>query len=355
MQKRSNNIGVVLATFNGAKHLETQLSSIRGQTVLPAGMVICDDRSSDETKNILQEFQRSADFPVQISINDETLGPTENFFHAASKCQFEYIALCDQDDVWFERKIELCDASIEKAHSSLILHALFEFYQDESGAESIFKRWPLPDWGLIPGSAINPSVIWPGMSMVAKRSLFDNVGPMRSAWYPYLDKMRKSRPEILYIHWADMHDLFLLTRALIDGSVFLISEVCAKHRTRDGGFHSDPKGEGLRRSPEIEATWGSSRARPYKLWSLFCVDFLDYLNDIDCAGHLSEARSYYWRWSRLWSNRAAIHSETSDLASRFKALGSDLKEGAYRSQWAGGFGPRSLVKDSLGVFGVRVG
>jgi glycosyltransferase involved in cell wall biosynthesis len=355
MRNRSKFIGVVLATYNGAQHLQGQLDSIRRQSVLPAEMVICDDQSNDATASMLQEFKSIAEFPVTIEINDRVFGPSDNFFQAAAKCSSEYIALCDQDDVWLEHKIEVCDASIDKAHPDLILHALVDFYRDESGAEIVSKKWSLPNCGLKPGRAMNPSTIWPGMSLVANRKLFKDVATMRSAWYPYLDKIRNSRPEILYIHWADMHDLFLLTRARMEGTVFLIGEVCAKHRTRDGGHHSDPRGPGLRRIREIEGAWGSSRARPYKLWSLFCADFLDYLDDIDRAGDFSEARSYFARWSLLWSNRADIHSESSDPSLRFKGLASNLNNGAYRSQWAGGFGAQSLVKDGLGALGGQFG
>jgi len=353
MPRQSSNIGIVLATYNGAKHLQTQLHSIEAQTVLPASMVICDDGSKDETIRILEEFRTRSAFPVEIYINGASLGPTENFFHATSKCHTEYIALCDQDDIWLDKKIELCDFAIEATHPDLILHSYIDFYTNQG--KLFEKEYRLPGLGLVPGRAVNPSIIWLGMSMVARKSLFENVPTMQSKWYPYLDNIRDSRPEILYIHWADLHDLLLLTRARMHGTIYLIEDVCAKHRTRDGGLTSDPTVRpGLRCIPEIEAAW-ETRAKPYKLWSMFCDDFGDYLADIDGEPTLSEARSYYRRWSRLWGNRATIHSERSSFVGRGKALIDNLAAGAYRGPWAGGFGRRSLIKDGLNVLGVRIG
>ncbi len=96
---------VALCTYNGARFLSEQLESIAAQTMLPHELVICDDRSSDNTVDIIREFAAGAPFPVSLSVNDSRLGSTKNFEKAISRCQFEVIALCDQDDVWHPQKL----------------------------------------------------------------------------------------------------------------------------------------------------------------------------------------------------------------------------------------------------------
>jgi glycosyltransferase involved in cell wall biosynthesis len=98
-------LSVALCTYNGARFLSEQLESIAAQSTLPHELVISDDCSSDSTVDIIREFAAGAPFPVSLSVNDSRLGSTKNFEKAISLCQFEVIALCDQDDVWHPQKL----------------------------------------------------------------------------------------------------------------------------------------------------------------------------------------------------------------------------------------------------------
>lgn len=94
-----------MCTYNGARFLPEQLESIAAQTRLPNELVICDDRSTDESVEIVRNFARHALFPVRLEINEENLGSTKNFQKAITRCTGEIIALADQDDVWHAEKL----------------------------------------------------------------------------------------------------------------------------------------------------------------------------------------------------------------------------------------------------------
>lgn len=96
---------IALCTYNGAKFLAGQLESFLRQTRLPDELVVCDDRSTDETIGILEDFARDAPFPVRIYVNENNLGSTKNFERAISFCTGDLIFLSDQDDVWENKKI----------------------------------------------------------------------------------------------------------------------------------------------------------------------------------------------------------------------------------------------------------
>jgi len=100
------SISVALCTYNGEKYLREQLDSIAEQTLLPAELVVCDDRSQDGTLAILEEFKSRVPFRVTVQRNETNLGSTKNFEKAISLCSGEIIALCDQDDVWKPQKLE---------------------------------------------------------------------------------------------------------------------------------------------------------------------------------------------------------------------------------------------------------
>ena len=105
---------IAMATYNGAKYIQEQLSSFLLQTHLPDELVVCDDFSTDETFEILKRFQREAPFSVRIYQNSENIGYTQNFSKAIELCQGDIIFLSDQDDVWLPQKIKSALAALSE-------------------------------------------------------------------------------------------------------------------------------------------------------------------------------------------------------------------------------------------------
>jgi len=106
MEFNKNDISVAIATYNGGKFLNEQLISLINQTHKPKEIIIVDDFSTDSTVQIIEKF--IIDFPfIQLFINNENKGPVKTFEIAISKCVSNYIALCDQDDVWELDKLEV--------------------------------------------------------------------------------------------------------------------------------------------------------------------------------------------------------------------------------------------------------
>jgi glycosyltransferase involved in cell wall biosynthesis len=99
-------ISVAMCTYNGARHVREQLDSIARQHRLPDELVVFDDASTDQTVRIVSEFAREAPFPVRLEVNPVNVGSTANFGRAIAACTGDAIALCDQDDVWLEQKLE---------------------------------------------------------------------------------------------------------------------------------------------------------------------------------------------------------------------------------------------------------
>lgn len=98
-------ISIAMCTYNGAAYVAEQLESLARQTRLPDELVVCDDNSSDETLEIVEDFARRAAFPIRVYRNPRNLRVIKNFERAISLCQGDIIALCDQDDVWLPEKL----------------------------------------------------------------------------------------------------------------------------------------------------------------------------------------------------------------------------------------------------------
>ncbi len=109
-----SKISIALCTYNGAKFLPAQLESFLAQTRLPDELIVCDDCSTDETPQIINDFARRAPFLVTFRVNEKNLGSTKNFERAISLCGNDLIFLSDQDDVWLPQKIARIEAEFDK-------------------------------------------------------------------------------------------------------------------------------------------------------------------------------------------------------------------------------------------------
>lgn len=104
-------VSIALATYNGEKYLKEQVDSLLAQTYKDIEIVACDDGSSDTTVKILQDYA-AKDSRIKVFINEKNLGFAKNFEKIISNCRGEFIALCDQDDVWTEDHVECLVNSI---------------------------------------------------------------------------------------------------------------------------------------------------------------------------------------------------------------------------------------------------
>jgi len=98
-------LSVVLCTYNGARYLPALLDSLAGQNRLPDELLISDDGSTDATQQLIATFAEKAPFLVRWYRQERRLGPAANFVAATQLARGEWIAFCDQDDVWHPDKL----------------------------------------------------------------------------------------------------------------------------------------------------------------------------------------------------------------------------------------------------------
>ncbi len=98
-------ISVGLCTYNGEKFLREQLESLVSQSYHPMEIRIRDDQSTDQTMEIIREYQHRHSF-IHVIQNEERLGLQKNFEAVFGDCKGDLIAPCDQDDVWAPQKLE---------------------------------------------------------------------------------------------------------------------------------------------------------------------------------------------------------------------------------------------------------
>lgn len=97
------SISVCMASYNGGLFIRQQLDSILSQLGVEDEVVVVDDCSTDNTHEILSEFD---DKRLTVVRNIENLGVLKSFSKALSVAKGDYLFLSDQDDVWLPDKVE---------------------------------------------------------------------------------------------------------------------------------------------------------------------------------------------------------------------------------------------------------
>ncbi|MFP7759726.1 glycosyltransferase family 2 protein [Marisediminicola sp. LYQ85] len=122
-------VSVALCTRNGAEFVGAQVESILGQSLRPAEIVLSDDGSTDDTVEIVRRIvEAHAEahgnaVALTVVVNPEPLGVTGNFESAMRVCANDLIALCDQDDVWREDRLERAAGEFARRPELLLLHS----------------------------------------------------------------------------------------------------------------------------------------------------------------------------------------------------------------------------------------
>ena len=111
MKKEIKTVSVIMTTYNGEKYLREQIDSIISQTYPIYELIIQDDGSTDNTVSIARDYAKSNP-AVKVFVNEKNLGLNQNFKTAVMRATGDFVAISDQDDVWYPQKIERQIAAI---------------------------------------------------------------------------------------------------------------------------------------------------------------------------------------------------------------------------------------------------
>lgn len=140
MRENENpKVEILMATYNGELYIREQIESIINQSYNNWVLKIKDDKSSDGTVEILQEYARAYPEKIQVYISEVPTGSAkENFFDLLRLSQGSYIMCCDQDDIWNNDKIEISLKrliELEENENSIVLVHTDLIVVDQEGCE----------------------------------------------------------------------------------------------------------------------------------------------------------------------------------------------------------------------------
>ncbi len=159
---------VLLATHNGERWLQEQLSSIYGQVGVSIRVVANDDQSTDRTRVFLKKWTDSHDLE-QLPGSGKRLGNANKNFLCMIRdvdvASADYVALADQDDLWHPEKLARAINCLEVTGADAYSSNVEAFWPD-GRTRIVRKSHAQRAWDYLFSSP------GPGCTFVLKRSTF---------------------------------------------------------------------------------------------------------------------------------------------------------------------------------------
>ena len=119
MITKEHFISIMMPTYNNAKYIKQAIESIYAQNYDNIEIIVVDDGSTDNTKEIVQQYKDIKYFYIEhkgISVARNT---------ALEKSKGEYIAFLDSDDYWLPNK----------------LNTQIQYFKDHPDCEIVFTKY----------------------------------------------------------------------------------------------------------------------------------------------------------------------------------------------------------------------
>ena len=227
-------ISVVMATYNGEKYITEQFDTIRNQTRKIDELIICDDRSKDNTVSIVETYikEHNLEDAWSIHINEKNLGYANNFHKATLMATGDLIFFSDQDDLWREDKIEIMSSIMKEKEDCQVLCSDYMPYYDGMERTNASKKAlkKMPDNGKLEKVDLTKRSIYIGAigcCMCVRREFYHNIN------------------EYWFDNWAQDDRMWRIAQC-VDGCYILHSRLI-KHRLHAnntatyGKFHTIEK------------------------------------------------------------------------------------------------------------------
>lgn len=104
MQKSQSLVSIIMPSYNSEGTILESIQSVLSQTYKNWELIIVDDRSTDNTWQVIQTYADKYD-NIRIYQNKENLGAGASRNFAIKKARGRFIAFLDSDDLWTEDKL----------------------------------------------------------------------------------------------------------------------------------------------------------------------------------------------------------------------------------------------------------
>jgi glycosyltransferase involved in cell wall biosynthesis len=120
-----------MPSYNYEKYLPEAINSVLNQTIPDLELIIVDDGSKDNSRNIIESYQVK-DARIKPIFHVENLGISRTYNDGTKNAKGKYVAFIDSDDIWLDTKLEK-QLAVLKKNDELVVWSEGEII-DQNGA-----------------------------------------------------------------------------------------------------------------------------------------------------------------------------------------------------------------------------
>ncbi len=132
-------VSVVIPSYNCAIYIAKAIQSVLDQSYWNTEIIVVDDGSTDETRDIIQPFMKDI-----VYIYQENKGVPVARNRGMAEASGEYIAFLDADDRWRNNKLEYQTRVLESFPSICLVFSDFSVFDEDGYKEESFYRKGFP-------------------------------------------------------------------------------------------------------------------------------------------------------------------------------------------------------------------
>lgn len=132
-------VSVLMLAYNQQQYIDEAIRSVvLQQTNFDYELIIGDDGSTDDTMARCREWQQRYPNRIRLLDHRENVGLARNFIRTYNQATGRYIAICEADDFWTDRRKLQIQADFLDAHPeySMCFHRVVNYYQAD-GSKSL--------------------------------------------------------------------------------------------------------------------------------------------------------------------------------------------------------------------------
>jgi len=101
------SVSVVIPAFNAALTIDRAIQSIQRQTQLPREIIVVDDASTDNTRQVVAHTAQECTVPIRLVTNSQNVGPGVSRNTGWDLATSDLVAFLDSDDFWHPQKLAI--------------------------------------------------------------------------------------------------------------------------------------------------------------------------------------------------------------------------------------------------------
>ena len=110
---------VLMSSYNGERYIRKQIESLLAQTGISVSILVRDDGSQDDTVHILEEYSSSGRLEWYTGKHLNVGYSFYNLMERVEDHDADYLAFCDQDDVWDGDKLSIAVCNLIQIHADI--------------------------------------------------------------------------------------------------------------------------------------------------------------------------------------------------------------------------------------------